>query len=196
MRGTLRQREELQGCAFCLEPCCLGSGLGPTKKARRAGSHDGITWCERCFASMHSACWDRYRGERTNAGIKDAAVQSMSREELQQAMTSWFPCPTCRSTGKMAVWPKPRKKSLRQQIKDLEQSIREDAAFLRETESMFARVGYEEQRQLLIGVRRSSMESLARQRTELLTLRGRLAALLAAKPAQVSRALHVVHSPA
>ena len=169
-RGTMRQRGEIDGCAFCLEPCSLGSGLDPCRKSRRGGSstEGGIAWCGQCYSAVHSECWDRYCSEQTDTGIKTAAVESMSRDELRDALATWYPCPTCRTTGKMALWPKPRKPSVRQQIAELERWISEEASFLEQICTILA--GDEPndaERELLQRMRSTSVDALARQRSDL-----------------------------
>ena len=102
-------------------------------------------------------------------------MAGMSREELRDAMGSWFPCPNCRSTGQMALWPKPRKRSVRQQIAEVEKSIREDEGFLAQISDMLAAEQNPEHAELLRGLKQTSVESLAQQRSSLMQLRRDLA---------------------
>lgn len=191
MRGTQRQREELDRCAFCLELCCLSSGGRRQKLSDGCDSDpDGIAWCEQCFATVHLHCWEKYRCERTCHLTKDATLQSLSIQELKSAVVSWFPCPTCRTTGRMAVWPKPRKRTMRQQLKDIERSVSDDTTFVAQVEVMLLHVQDATQRRLLNGLREASLASIAQQQRDLIILGKQLAA----KQGQAASPVSVCHA--
>jgi len=172
-RRTARQRGEIDRCAFCLEPCALGTGLDPSRSGCPGGAPGGLATCRQCGHSTHYECWGQYRRECFKAKIKvpDPARQDMNAEELRQEMCRWFPCPTCRACGPMALWPKPRKKSLAQQVRDAERAIRGDGAFLLEVCRMLAIETDTHVRTVLHSVQTSLHESLCRRRCDLDRLR-------------------------